>query len=450
MKKKMVSMLLVATMALGLVACGSSETSTTGTTGTSTSTGDASTGTDSNGSEEVVIKVFSNQADRTTGQGMVEQIIFDNYMEENLHVTIEVEALDDENYKTKFKAYATGTDMPDLVNVWGSPAFLYEVIDAGLIAELNPDDYADYNFLEGSLSGFSKDGKLYGLPRNTDVMGIYYNKAIFEECGVGIPETYEEYLETAAIIKENGYIPVSLAGSDGWPVAIYFNNIYQKIKGASAYGETVTAVATGDYTDAVWLQAAELAVETSNAGVFQAGFETTDYGTSLNLFTNGQAAMYYMGSWEMSMATNQDIAEEIRTNIGAFMMPVVSGGNAQTADICAWNGGGFAVTENSKVKEETMKLLDYIMLPDNWTRLCWENGVCQSAQNFGDYLTGDETSLQMEWVDLVQNATSVGGLTINDLGTNEFKTISEDASIEMMAGIITPEEFFQKLSSAVQ
>ena len=76
-------------------------------------------------------------------------------MAENPNVTIEVEALDDEAYKTKFKAYASGSSMPDLVNVWGQPSFLDEVIAEGLLAELNQDDYAEYGFLSGSLDGFS-------------------------------------------------------------------------------------------------------------------------------------------------------------------------------------------------------------------------------------------------------------------------------------------------------
>ncbi|MCD7817922.1 MAG: extracellular solute-binding protein, partial [Lachnospiraceae bacterium] len=255
--------------------------------------------------EQVTIKVFSNLPDRTSGQGLIEQTLFDMYMEENPNVTIEVEALDDESYKTKFKAYASGSSMPDLVNVWGQPAFISEVIDAGLLAELNEEDYAEYNFLDGSLNGFSQDGKLYGLARNTDVMGFYYNKAIFEECGVEVPTTRDELLAAVQTITDAGYIAISMDGSDKYPIAILIEDIYQKIAGgADTYSNAVAAVESGSY-DESWTQAAQMVVDLVEAGGFQTGFETTDYGTSLNLFTNGQAAMYYMGSWEMSMATNE-------------------------------------------------------------------------------------------------------------------------------------------------
>lgn len=395
--------------------------------------------------EEVTIQVFSNLPDRTSGQGLIEQMLFDKYMEENPNVKIEIEALDDASYKTKFKAYASGSDMPDLVNIWGQPSFLSEVIEAGLLAELNMDDYADYHFIEGSLDGFSRDGKLYGLARNTDVMGFYYNKAIFEECGVEVPTTYDELVEAVNTIKEKGYIPISMDGTDKYPLTIYIQDIYQKLVGADNYANSTAAVESGEYGEE-WLKAAQMLVDMASAGGFQAGFETTDYGTAKNLFTNSQCAMYYMGSWEMSMATNEEIPEDVRNNISVFTMPVVDGGAGAATDICAWNGGGYAITEKSDVKEEAIKLLNYMFEPENWSKLCWENGVCMSAQNFGDYLTGEETELQNKWVEIVNNATSLSGVTINDLGSSEFKTVSEDTSVELAIGSIAPEDYFNTLS----
>ena len=396
--------------------------------------------------DQVTIQLFSNLPDRTTGQGLIEQTLIDQYMEENPNVNIEVEALDDASYKTKFKAYASGSDMPDLVNIWGQPSFLSEVIDAGLLAELNQDDYADYNFITGSLDGFMRDGKLYGLARNTDVMGFYYNKAIFEECGVEVPTTYDELTDAVAKIAEQGYIPISMDGTDKYPLPIFIQDVYQKLVGADSYAKSTEAVATGEYDDN-WKTAAQMLTDLASAGGFQAGFETTDYGTAKNLFTNGQAAMYYMGSWEMSMATNEEIPEDIRNNISVFTMPTVEGGAGTATDICAWNGGGYAVTANSDVKDEAIKLLNYMFEPDNWTKLCWENGVCMSAQNFGDYLTGNETELQKEWVAIVDNSTSLSGVTLNDLGSSEFKTVSEDSSVELAIGSITPDDYFNTLSA---
>ncbi len=465
MKKKIISLLLAAAMVCTMAACGNSsgqENASSNAKAEESGSSDAADAVEpadapALGSQEgaaasaepVAIKVFSNLTDRKSGQGFVEQTLFDQYMAENPNVTIEVEALDDEAYKTKFKAYASGSSMPDLVNVWGQPSFLDEVIAEGLLAELNQDDYAEYGFLSGSLDGFSKEGKLYGLPRNTDVMAFYYNKAIFEEHGWKVPQTYAQLNQLAKDITAEGMIPCSMDGADKWPISIYYQDIVTKILGDSQQ-DVRNSVSTGDFSNAAYKQAAELMQESVEAGLFQNGFETSDYGTAQNLFTNGQAAMFYMGSWEMSMANNEEISPEVRDNIGIFMMPVVEGGTAQVTDIAAWNGGGYAVTQNSAVRDEAVKLLNYMFLPENWSKIAWENGVCMSAQNYADFLTGEETSVQLAFTDIISSAASITGVTFNDLGDSEFKTNSEDLSAELAIGMVSPEEFIAQLEAAAK
>lgn len=390
--------------------------------------------------------MFSNNPDRTADQGLVEQTIFDAYMEEHPNVTIEVEALDDEAYKTKFKAYAAGSEMPDLVSVWGQPGFIDEVIDAGILAELNQDDYADYGFLNGSTDGFSKDGKLYGLPRNTDVMVVYYNAKMFEDNGWEIPTNYDEFLSLAATINEAGIIPVSIGGGDKWPLYIYMYDLMQKMDGEGLMQKTLDAIASGDYSDETFQKAADMFRETAEAGVFEPGFETTDDATAKNLFTNGQSAMYYIGSWNMSMATSMDISDEIRENIRCFNLPIVNEGVDPTV-LTAWNGGGYSVTEKSANKEAAIDLLNYMFLPENWTRIAWENGVCMSAQDFSAFATGEETEVQKQLMDMVSSSAGVSGTSIGDLGSSEYKTVCEDTSQQLAIGTITTEEFWAGLSA---
>ena len=376
------------------------------------------------GDDKVTLKVFTNLPDRKNGQGLVEQQIIDEYMKENKNVTIKVEALDEEAYKTKFKAYSM-EGMPDVVSIWGQPSFLDEVLDAGVLAELNEDDYKDYGFISGSLDGFKKDGKLYGLPRNTDVAGFYYNEKMFKENGWTVPKTYDELLELAKKINDKGIIPLAMDGGDGWPMAVYLSDILYKLTG-SDYSSTVSnAIKKGDFSDANIKKATEILKQTADAKMFQKGYDSQDYGTAQNLFTNGQAAMFYMGSWEASMALNEDIPKEIRENIRVFTMPIIDGGKGKATDIAAWNGGGYAVSSKSEHKEEAIKFLNYMYQPDKLSKYGWENGVGMSAQDQSAYMTGKETKLQMQFVDAVNNATSLSGTPINDCGPSTFKTSIE-------------------------
>ena len=432
MRKRFLSTVLMVTMVATMaVGCGKS-----------TATTDKKKGDD-----KITLKVFSNLPDRKNGQGLVEQQIIDEYQKEHKNVTIKVETLDEEAYKTKFKAYSM-EGMPDVVSIWGQPSFLDEVLDAGVLAELNEDDYKDYGFISGSLDGFKKNGKLYGLPRNTDVAGFYYNEKMFKENGWSVPKTYDELLELAKKINDKGIIPLAMDGGDGWPMAVYLSDILYKLTG-SDYSSTVSdAIKKGDFTDAYIKKATEILKQTADAKMFQKGYDSQDYGTAQNLFTNGQAAMFYMGSWEASMALNEDIPKDIRENIRVFTMPTIKGGKGKATDIAAWNGGGYAVSSTSEHKEEAIKFLNYMYQPDKLSKYGWENGVGMSAQDQSAYMTGKETKLQMQFVDAVNNATSLSGTPINDCGPSTFKTSIESEIQSVSNGSKSVDDFLKTIGDS--
>ncbi len=439
--KKLIAVAMVTVMTTAMIGCGSQAADSQAPAES------AAQDTSGTAGEEITLKVFSNLPDRKNGQGLVEQTVIDNYMSENPNVKIEVEALDEEAYKTKFKAYSM-EGLPDVVSIWGQPSFLDEVLDAGVLAELDESDYADYGFLSGSLDGFKKDGKLYGLPRNTDVAVFYYNAKMFKDNGWEVPATYDDLLKLAGDIKAAGIIPCAMDGGDGWPLAVYLTDVLFKLTNDKYADTATTAIQNADFSNEDIKKAVELLHEADEAGLFQNGYDSQDYGTAQNLFTNGQSAMYYMGSWDASMALNEDIDEEIRNNIRVFTMPVIDGGAAKATDITAWNGGGYAVSASSANLEEAKKFLNYLYLPENLSKIGWENGVGMSAQDETAFMTGNETEVQKQLVDLIGKATNVSGTTINDRGSAAFKTSIESQIQSVSNGSTNVENFLSAISEA--
>lgn len=60
------------------------------------------------------------------------------------------------------------------------------------------------------------DGKLLGVPIESQAWGPLYNKAIFEECGLEVPNTLDELKNVVAVLEENGYTPFMLAFQEQW------------------------------------------------------------------------------------------------------------------------------------------------------------------------------------------------------------------------------------------
>ena len=129
-------------------------------------------------------------------------------------------------------------------------------------------------------------------------------------------------------------------------------------------------------------------------------------------------------------------------------MPTVTGGKGAATDIAAWNGGGYAVSANSEVKEEAIKFLNYMYQPDKLSKYGWENGVGISAQDQSDYMTGDETELQKQIVDILNASTSLSGTPINDCGPSAFKTSIESEIQNVSNGTTSVDDFLSTIGAS--
>lgn len=430
--KRFLGVSLACVVLSGLVGCGKATPTTPETTATSVA------------NKEVSIKFFSNLPDRSTGQGKLEQTLIDSYVKDNPNVKITVEALQDEPYKQKFTTYAASNAIPDLFMVWGQPSFFNPIMKNNYAAELNGDDFKDYGFFNGSLNGFSLNGKLYGLPRNTDFMALYYNKALFEKYSVKLPTTYEDIVEASKIFRKNKIAPIAMNGKDKWAMSILFHDFVLKESGDQSLMSKGLAGTNKFTSDPAFLKAAQDVKALMDVKGFQDSFVTADYGAANNLFAQGKAAMYYMGSWEVGMDTNKEFSDDFKKNVDVIKFPVPSTAKGKDTDLAAWNGGGYAVSANSTVKEESIKLLKYMMKPENWAKQGWQGGGVVPAQKFDQYLTGTESNLQKKVSGILSSSTSVSGTPWNDCLTPDFKTNLENNIQEFFAGLKTPEQFLEQ------
>lgn len=67
---------------------------------------------------------------------------------------------------------------------------------------LDKEDLKDFN--PNLLSGFSQDGKIYGLPKDFNPLVLAYNTEMLEKAGAKVPTNWEEWRETLQKVKEAG------------------------------------------------------------------------------------------------------------------------------------------------------------------------------------------------------------------------------------------------------
>ena len=211
---------------------------------------------------------------------------------------------------------------PDLAYTWPAASVLAGYARVGALAPLD-GYYEQYGW--DHINDFyrgrnSYKGVLYAVPMEQDLMGVYYNKALFSEHGVAIPTTYAEFQSAAETFKSAGIVPVSFGNRDRWPAT----NSFSLILGLTAGKDAEESVFFGDtpWTNHAFKLAAENFQAWANDGYFPRGFNGVGYDEANALFLSGKAAMTITGTWVL-----QDmIRGATKIDLGVFMMPPMADG----------------------------------------------------------------------------------------------------------------------------
>lgn len=128
--------------------------------------------------------------------------IADEFTKANPNVKVDIQVKPFAQYFTALQTAATGGQAPDVFWLNGPNIKLY----AGN-KQLAPLDEAIKqggedvgNYPKALVSTYTVDGKTYGLPKDFDTIGVWYNKALFDQAGVPYPApgwTWDDYRATA-------------------------------------------------------------------------------------------------------------------------------------------------------------------------------------------------------------------------------------------------------------
>ena len=395
--------------------------------------------------EKVVLKMGDNLTDRSTGWGAVVEKINAEFKAAHPDVEIVTESYQDQAWQEKVKIYATANQLPDVMKFWSFSTLLKPMVDGGFVEALDQETFKQYGYMAGSLEGNMIDGRLYGIPVSADLWVIYVNRKLFQDAGVAIPASWDDVIASAAKFKSIGIIPMVTDGKDGWPLCELFDNIQQRISGSFA---PVDAAITrkAKYTDGNFVQTAAYIQSIVKAGVFQSDLITSDYGASRNLFGQGRAAMYMMGSWEMSLATDPAFPESFRNNLDVIKFPVVSGGKGTADDCLAWFGGNYIVSAKSKNKALALEYVKYYAR--QFPAYAWEAQACFPAQKVA--AGPGDTVVAKKLLQIASEARSTSGTPGLDRSTEAFKEDHQDLMRQLAALIVTPEEFCARLDASAE
>jgi len=188
--------------------------------------------------------------------------------------------------------------------------------------------FSDLKGLKG-IDGFSdtalaawtgSDGDPYCVPIASVLAGFYYNKAIFQELGLQVPKTMDDFTAVLKKIKSSGkYTPLALGSADGWQLSY---NVLDSI-GPNYWngedGRLGLIDGSKKLTDPEFVDAVQAVADLKP--YLPDGYSSLKYEDMMQLFTLGKAAILPDGSWDITAATQTGL------DVGVFAPPVVKSGD---------------------------------------------------------------------------------------------------------------------------
>lgn len=430
---KVISLLTIfALVATALAGCGGS--------GNETNKQDAS----SDGQATKTITWLSARpADGAIVQTMRE--LASKYAEEHPGFELDIQVTSDRpSYLTKLRTLVASGETPELIDMDADP-YAQQLVDAGMLVDMKQflDEQGLYDqFYEPALKYQElPDGSLYLLPLEYQLEMTWYNKKIFKENNLTVPKTLDEMLTVSKKLKDKGITPIAVDGVDVWPLLRYAAMAPFRATG----NEFARNLSQGKakMTDEVGMQAANFAYEMGQ--YFQEGFATTDYTTAKNMFLNGEAAMYNMGTWEIPSFIDSNMPDNMKGNVDYFYLPTIA--NAKTPDNEFFGNSGIGLAASADKFDATTKdFLSYVL--NNYSDIY----VAKQQMSPLKFEIKDESQFSDLYLKIKKDMDNYGTEfakpwdTLLDPNTN---SVMSDLIIKLMMRATTPEEFAKEIDNTI-
>jgi len=237
-----------------------------------------------------------------------------------------------------------------------------------LFMALNPEnnfvDLTDEPFMDGIIDSFkdtvSVNGRVYAAPAGT-VMGggWFYNKGVYEELGLSVPDTWDELVANLQAVKAAGIAPVAASYADSWTaqllvLADYFNVQHENPNFAADY----TANRAGYANTPAALSGFEKLQQVYDLGLLSQDPTATTYEDAIQLLLNGEAAHYPMLTF--ALGNMASLGPDSIKDIGFFGQP---GDDPNAHGLTIWMPAGISVYKEGEHVAHAVEWLSFFASP---------------------------------------------------------------------------------------
>ena len=366
-----------------------------------------------------------------------------------------------DNYKQQLVVAMSSKQAPDMYIHWGGGP-MAEYYKSGFVNDLTDmfNTYDHPDFIDAAVAQSSFDGKVLAIPfGGLSGCDIFYNKTIFEEVGIEVPQTIDELEAACDKLLEAGYVPFSLANGSKWTGSMYYMYLVARHSGNDEFNAAYAQENGGSFTSEAFIWAGEKIQDWVEKGYFNEGFNSlvTDNGEDRALLYDNTCAMMLHGSWQERsiMADSQEWAD---ANLGVFRFPedaeAKEKGVPQNVEIGTAIGNGFSFNcwkEDGSVDQEKLDAC-YVLATQYFNDDTYNEEQMTLAQAIPS-IKGYEDKIEdphMQYVaDVFFNASNVQ-LWYDQYLPASVTEVHKNCMTELFGLDKTPEEIGQEQDAAMQ
>jgi raffinose/stachyose/melibiose transport system substrate-binding protein len=270
------------------------------------------------------------------------------------------------------------------------------------------------------------------------MVGVYYRKDIFEEYGIEVPTTFEEFEAACATLKENGLTPISTAGGGhGWHVMRTVEQLIEHYAGAELHDAMNTFEES--YDNEAVVEALTKYQEWVNLGYFNDGFVSANANDALTkLYSGDDAVMVFEGQW----AERNILQAELDNDLYGYF-PFPSGGtNRMSAFVEMYQ---FNANLSDAELDAAVRFMDFYYGKD---------AIDAHPENY-KYpvpITGiDIPEANVNTMKMVEDIAETGSFTITDQAfPTEVAAVLFSVQDEIALGSMTPEQGAAAIQEAIE
>lgn len=242
----------------------------------------------------------------------------------------------------------------------GEMADIFVYNTGSLFQAINPDqtlvevgdqpwvDDLDENFLVTVETDQGTYGQAWGA---TFAGGMLYNKVVYEELGLEVPETWDEFMANNEAIAATDTTPIIQTYGDTWTAQIFVLADFANIAAEDPdWAEEYTA-GNRKYAEQPGLRGFEKHEEVAEAGYFNENYPSASEADGARMLATGEGAHY---PWLSNVITlvEQNNPEAVE-DIGYFPIPADEAENTQATQ---WQATGLYVPQSTEGDEREAAL----------------------------------------------------------------------------------------------